>query len=126
MKEELAPYDSADYLKNAEDAYYYLEAALEEAGDDPAFMLKVLGAVARSGNMTELARKVGVTRESLYKAFSEKGNPSYFTIAKLANSLGLRIRFEAIMFTCVSNQSLADSDFSIIARTITDESTYLT
>ena len=74
---------------------YYLEAVLEEAGDDPAFVAKALGTIARSQNFSELARKVGMSREGLYKALSEEGNPSYATIVKVANALGLKIEFHS-------------------------------
>ena len=92
--EAFAPYDSADYIKDAGDAYYFLEAAVEEAADDPAFMLQALGAIARSGNMAELAKRIGVTREGLYKAFSATGNPSFSTVVKVAHGLGLGVKFQ--------------------------------
>jgi len=57
---------------------------------------KALGTIARSQNFSELARKVGVSREGLYKALSEDGNPSYATIVKVAQALGLKIEFHAV------------------------------
>ena len=57
--EQFAPYDSADYLVDIEAAAAYLEAALEEADDDPAYIAKALGTIARSGNVSELARRSG-------------------------------------------------------------------
>lgn len=95
-REIFAPYDTADYLKSTEDIALYLEAAIEEAGDDPAFIAHVLGTIARSGNLSELARKVGMSREGLYKALSAEGNPSFATIMKVARALGLRIEFHAV------------------------------
>lgn len=88
-------YDSADYLTDPDAAAAYLEAAIEEGGEDPAFIAHALGVVARSGNVSELARRVGVTREGLYKALSSEGNPSFATVMKVARALGLRIRFES-------------------------------
>jgi probable addiction module antidote protein len=96
MAEKFAPYDTADYLQTTEDMAFYLEAVLEEAGDDPAFVAKALGTIARSQNFSELARKVGMSREGLYKALSEDGNPSYATIVKVAKALGLKIEFHAV------------------------------
>ena len=87
--EQFAPYDSADYLVDIEAAAAYLEAALEEADDDPAYIAKALGTIARSGNVSELARRVGMSREGLYKALSVDGNPSFATIIKVAKALGL-------------------------------------
>jgi probable addiction module antidote protein len=91
--EAFAPFDSADYLDDLDAAAAYLEAALEEAGDDPALMAQALGTIARSGNVSELARRTGMSREGLYKALSAEGNPSFATIVKVARALGLRIRF---------------------------------
>lgn len=91
--EEFTPYDSADYFGNLDAVAAYLEAAIDEAGDDPAFIAQALGTVARSGNLSELARRVGMSREGLYKALSEGGNPSFSTILKVATALGLRLHF---------------------------------
>jgi len=79
-----------------EDAAAYLEAAVKEAGDDPAFIAQALGVIARSGNVSELARRAGMSREGLYKALSADGNPSFATILKVAKALGLRIHFESV------------------------------
>ena len=94
--EVFSPYDTADYLTSREEAAAYLEAAIEEAGDDPAFIAQALGTIARSGNLSELARTTGMSREGLYKALSADGNPSFATISKVARALGLRIHFEAV------------------------------
>jgi probable addiction module antidote protein len=93
MTETFSRYDAADYLKTAEDIAAYLEASAEE--NDPAQMALALGAVARAGNMSQLARDAGMTREGVYKALSADGNPSFATITKIARALGLRMRFEA-------------------------------
>jgi probable addiction module antidote protein len=92
--ERFAPYDSADYLVDIEAAAAFLEAALEEADDDPAYIAQALGTIARSGNVSELARRVGMSREGLYKALSADGNPSFATIIKVAKALGLKLHFE--------------------------------
>lgn len=96
-KERYAAFDAAAYLKTAEDVAYYLEAALEEAGDDPAFIAQALGTIARSRNLSELARRVGMSREGLYKALSADGNPSFATIMKVAKALGLTLHFESVV-----------------------------
>ena len=96
MAEKFSPYDSADYLNSLEDIANYLEAALEEAGDDPAFITQAIGVIARSQNFSELARTVGMSREGLYKALSNEGNPSFATIYKVARALGLKLQFHAV------------------------------
>lgn len=84
-------WDSAEYLETDEDIQLYLEACMEEAGDDPAFIVHALGVIARARNMSQLARDTGMTREGLYKALSPEGNPTFATVAKVAKALGLRI-----------------------------------
>ena len=88
-------YDTADYLKNEGDIAAYLEAVMEEGGNDPAYIVHALGVVARAQNMSKLARDAGMSREGLYKAFSGTGNPSFSTVVKVADALGLRINFTA-------------------------------
>ena len=83
-------FDPADYLDNLEDVAGYLAVALEESGDDPTAIPRALGVIARSQNMSELARRVGMSRDGLYKALSADGIPNWSTILKLTRALGLR------------------------------------
>ncbi len=94
VRETFSRYDSADYLKTEEDIALYLEACMEEGGDDPAFIAHALGVVARARNMSQLARDTGLTREGLYKALSGEGNPSFATVLKVARALGLKLTFQ--------------------------------
>ncbi len=82
-------WDAAAHLRTPGDRVRYLNAAFEEAGDDPAFILGVLGEIARSQGMTDVSRETGLGRESLYKALSAEGNPSFATVLKVASALGL-------------------------------------
>jgi probable addiction module antidote protein len=82
--------DATEHLKTERDMVAYLEAALED--DDPALFTAALGDIARAKGMTEIARKAGLGRESLYKALSRDGNPEFATILKVVHSLGLRLR----------------------------------
>ncbi len=93
---QLEKWNSAELLKTEEDMALYLEACFEEAGDDAAFISKALGTIARSKGMTQLARKTGLGRESLYKALSGDGNPSFATILKVTRALGIKLRAEAV------------------------------
>ncbi|MCE5181281.1 MAG: putative addiction module antidote protein [Betaproteobacteria bacterium] len=88
---KLRKWDVVEHLKTDEDMALYLEACLEEAGDDPAFIAKVLGDIARAKGMSQLARDTGLGRESLYKALSGEGNPSFATILKVINALGVQL-----------------------------------
>lgn len=92
-KETFSRYDSADYLQSEESIAAYMEAVMEESGDDPALVAQALGTVARARNMSQLARDTGMTREGLYKALSGEGNPSFATVMKVANALGLKMSF---------------------------------
>ena len=87
---KLRKWDSAEHLKTEEDIALYFEACLDEAGDDAAFIAKSLGTIARARGMTQLAKDTGLGRESLYKALSGEGNPSFATILRVTRALGLR------------------------------------
>ena len=90
VKESFSRYDPADFLKTDEDMVAYLEACMEEAGDDPAFIADALGIIARARGMTQLAEETGLTREGLYKALNKDANPSFGTILKVMRALGLK------------------------------------
>jgi probable addiction module antidote protein len=72
----------------------YFEASLEEAQGDAAFVAKALGNIARAKGMAQVAADTGLSRESLYKALSGERNPSFDTILKVINALGLRLHAE--------------------------------
>jgi probable addiction module antidote protein len=91
---KLRKWDSVEHLKTDEDMAAYLEACLEEAGDDAAFIAKALGNIARAKGMTQLSKDTGLGRESLYKALSGEGNPSFATILKVTHALGLKFHVQ--------------------------------
>ena len=91
MKEKFSRFDAADYLKSEADMVAYLEASMEEAGDDPVFIAVALGNIARAYGMVRLAKDTGLTREGLYKALSAKGNPSLGTVLKVLKALGMKL-----------------------------------
>lgn len=95
----LKKWDSAEYLQCEEDIAAYLDACFEEAGDDSAFITHALGVVARAKGMSDLARETGLGRESLYKALSGEGNPSFATILKVINALGVKLHVEPTQLT---------------------------
>ena len=88
--------DSAEHLKTEEDMVLYLQACMEEAGDDAAFIAAALGDIARAKGMSQLAKETGLGRESLYKALSGEGNPSFGTILKVMHALGLKLQPQAM------------------------------
>lgn len=93
MPLETREFDIQNYLKSPEDQAAYIEAALEE--NDPAFLAKALGDVARARGMTQVAKEAGVTREALYRALSEKGDPRLSTLMGTLKALGLKLTISA-------------------------------
>jgi len=91
MALKLRKWDSAEHLKTEDDIAAYLDACIEEVGDDAAFIAKALGTIAKARGMSQLAKDTGLGRESLYKALSGEGNPSFATILKVTRALGLEL-----------------------------------
>jgi probable addiction module antidote protein len=89
------PYDVAEHLRTPDEMAAYLDAWFEEAPDDAAGIARALGDIARAKGMTQVARDAGLSRESLYRALSADGNPSFATILKVAKALGLKFRATA-------------------------------
>ena len=54
-----------------------------------------VGDIARGRGMMQLARDTGITREGLYKALGEQGNPSFATVVKVMRALGLQFNVGA-------------------------------
>lgn len=94
MAEKFTNYDTAEHLKTDADMAAYLDACLEEGGDDPAFIAHALGIIARARGMTQLARDTGLARENLYKTLSADGNPKFGTILKVIKALGLKLHVQ--------------------------------
>ncbi len=84
-------YAVAEHLRTPEEMAAYLEACLEEAKGDAAFIAKALGDIARAKGMTQVARDAGLSRESLYKALSGDRSPGFDTILKVVGALGLQL-----------------------------------
>ena len=94
-KTKTVPYDVAEQLRTPEEMAAYLDAWFVEAPDDAAGIDRALGDIARAKGMSQVARDAGLSRESLYKALSENGNPSFATVLKVARALGVRLHAEA-------------------------------
>jgi probable addiction module antidote protein len=82
-------YDVAEHLRTPEEMAAYLEACLEESNGDASFVAKALGDIARAKGMTQVAKKAGLSRESLYKALSGERAPGFDTILKVVHALGI-------------------------------------
>jgi len=84
------PWDPNEHISSKAEMAAYLEAALEDG--DPSVIAGVLGDIARSKGMAQLARDTGLGRESLYKSLSSEGNPEFSTILKGVNALWLKLQ----------------------------------
>jgi probable addiction module antidote protein len=91
IKVKTSSYDVAEHLRTPEEMAAYLDAWLEEAPDDVSGIARALGDIARAKGMSQVAKEAGLSRESLYRALSEGGNPSFATVLKVARALGVRL-----------------------------------
>ncbi len=96
MSEEYRKFEAADYVKTEEHAKGLLRAATEEDSGDGAVLRAALMHVARTQNISALARDTGLNRGNLYEALSEDGNPTLATMLKITNALGLKLRLEPV------------------------------
>ncbi len=87
----ISRFDVAEHLRTPADTAAYFEATLEESGDDARAVVRALGTIARAKGMTQVARRTGLGRESLYKALSGESSPSFDTILKVIAALDLRL-----------------------------------
>ena len=94
-KTRTTPYDVAEHLRTPGEMVAYLDAWFEEAPDDAAGIARALGDIARAKGMTQVAKPAGLSRESLCRALSAEGNPSFTTVLKVARALGVKLQAEA-------------------------------
>lgn len=94
-KLKTSPYDVAEHLRTPQEMAAYLDAWLDEASDDVSGIARALGDIARAKGMSQVAKDAGLSRESLYRALSQDGNPSFATILKVARALGVRLHAQA-------------------------------
>lgn len=87
MGSKTLKWNSVAALRSDAELAAYIEAALED--EDTSFVVHALGVVARARGMTQVAQDAGLSRESLYKALSLEGNPSFDTIMRVLRALHL-------------------------------------
>lgn len=82
------------YLSEGSDALAdSLEPVFENG--DPAEIRRVLKSVARAHGVSVLARETGLTREAIYKALGDHGNPTLDTLSRLLEAMELRLSVRA-------------------------------
>ena len=82
-------WDMAEHINTREDVSAYLEAALEE--NDTALLFAVIGDIARSKGMAQIAKELNLARESLYRSLAPDGNPSFNTVVSVLDNLGYQL-----------------------------------
>jgi probable addiction module antidote protein len=83
-------WDASEFLDSDEAIAAYLNAAFEDG--DPSFIAASIGHVAKAKGMSQIARETGLSRESLYRALGDDGNPELATMTKVMRALGMRIQ----------------------------------
>lgn len=91
----LKRWDSAEHLKTEEDIALYLQACFDEAGGDAAFIAKSLGTIARARSRRNWS-KIPVWAVKVCIRLYQVCNPSFATILKVINALGLKLHVEAV------------------------------
>lgn len=89
MAIETVPFDASEFLGSVESQAELLADAFETG--DATYIANALGAVARARGMSSIAKEAGVTREALYKALSEKGDPKLSTLLGVMRALGVQL-----------------------------------
>lgn len=90
MARKTKPFDPAKYLDDTESQAELLSDAFESG--DATYIAQALGVVARARGMSHVAREAGVTREALYKALSDDGDPRLSTLLGVTKALGVKLK----------------------------------
>jgi len=80
-------------MRDPVEAAAYVEAILEL--NDPAALLVALRQIARAHGMAEVARRADLGEKTLFRALSDKGNPTLATVRKVLHAVGLRLSVRA-------------------------------
>ncbi len=89
MKLKTTMWDAAKFLDSEEGIAIYMGEAFKT--NDAAYIAHALGVVARAKGMTQIAEKTGLSREQLYRSFSEDGNPTLKTTLAVMEALGIQL-----------------------------------
>ena len=89
MTEKLTSYDPVADLATDEAIAPFLAEAFQTS--DAAYVAHALGVVARAKGMAQIAGQTGLSREQLYRSFSENGNPTLKTTLAVMKALGIEL-----------------------------------
>jgi probable addiction module antidote protein len=91
--EKLTNYDPAEDLGSEEAIAIFMAEAFQT--NDVGYISHALGVVARAKGMAQIAGQTGLSREQLYRSFSEKGNPTLKTTLAVMKALGVQLTTKA-------------------------------
>lgn len=94
MAIETVPFDTSEFVGTPEAESELLTDALDSG--DATYIAHALGVIARARGMSAIAREAGVTREALYKALSQTGDPKLSTLLGVLKALGIRLRADRL------------------------------
>ncbi|PHQ72400.1 MAG: putative addiction module antidote protein [Sneathiella sp.] len=94
MTLETTPFDAAQYLDDEQSQNELIADAM--ASGDLSYLKNAMNTVARARGMTAVASQAGVTRDTLYKALSETGDPKLSTFTGVLKAFGLKMTVEPI------------------------------
>ncbi|MGK7244581.1 addiction module antidote protein [Buttiauxella agrestis] len=92
-KIKVTDYDPAAALVDDEEIAFFMADALETG--DAAFIAQALGVVARAKGMKSVATETGLSREQLYRSFSEEGNPTLKSTLAVMKALGIELTIKS-------------------------------
>lgn len=92
-RKKLASYDPAEDLGSDVSIAVFMAEAFQT--NDVAYIAHALGVVARAKGMAQIAGQTGLSREQLYRSFSEKGNPTLKTTLAVMKALGVELTTKA-------------------------------
>ena len=95
MTKKTTTFDAAEYLDTPEVIAEYLKEAF--ATGNQQFIAHSFGVVAKAKGMTALAKDTGLSREQLYKSFSEQGNPTLKTMLAVMHSFGVELSAKEVV-----------------------------
>ena len=89
------PFRATDYLNTDAERAAYLEALLED-GDNRVITSGLRDLAESIGGMSVLAERTGLSRETLYRTLSRRGNPRLETLNTLLLAMGMRLSVTTI------------------------------
>ena len=87
-------HNASDYFRTPEEIAAYLNATIDEMGDDTRLLMMALRDIARAqGGISALASRSNLNRVSLSRALSGRRNPRLDTLARVSAACGVKLQF---------------------------------